>query len=780
MSPFLVSKTGIGYEQNAYVWIGYGVWTQLWASLTLPLAWGFSWRAIRDGRHRFAAVALVSLTIALHFETGYLALLPLLLWPFVSGRLIATSARRAAIVAGGALLAAAWVIVPLIDQRPWAATNEALRGTALSGGYGAARVLGWLGSGQLLDHGRIPVVTAFAAIGLALALARWRADPGSRALVLALAGCLLLSFGRTTFGSLVAVVPGSGDIFFRRFMMGVQLAALLLAGRGAAWCGGWVWNELGRLALRRRVPPREALGRRLAWRWANPRMGRVRTAVAVGGMILVLAPAWLEQRSFDRRNANHIAAQRRADATQGAEVDELVGLIEANGGGRVYAGMPSNWGMNFTVGAVPVFKYLESRDVDEVGYTLRTAALMTGPEDHFDELDPSDYELFGIRYVILPSGSPPPVSADEVAVAGPYALWTTPTTGYVHVGTISETLTADRADLGARSVPLLESGLADHGDYLEIDFGGTQATLPPLPQPSRGRSAGNVISVNDDLGQGLATATVTMRRPGVVVLSASFDDGWTATSTVARRTRRWSPRRWSRPTSRRDAHDRLPLPGVFRLPGAVRAVRTHARRVCRRRRRAPASGQTTSLGAAVGVVQAPGLATVLGHVLQGRGSAARLAVDERHQVTLRVPDDRHGQPEERGAVPVLAAVAGGVDHLTRPPREDRLLAGGADVDHRERCLSGVEVERRPVGLPRLPAIRGRRGVLRLPGLHEREAVLGVGKHAVPEDLARVHRRARCQRARRPADECAGHGLLRTRSSGDRRARAKRDGTHDKY
>ncbi|MGA8717537.1 MAG: hypothetical protein WB557_05995, partial [Solirubrobacteraceae bacterium] len=42
MSPFLVSATGIGYEQNAYVWVGYGVWTQLWASFTLPLAWGFS------------------------------------------------------------------------------------------------------------------------------------------------------------------------------------------------------------------------------------------------------------------------------------------------------------------------------------------------------------------------------------------------------------------------------------------------------------------------------------------------------------------------------------------------------------------------------------------------------------------------------------------------------------------------------------------------------------------------------------------------------------------
>ena len=504
MSPFLVSRTGIGYEQNAYVWIGYGVWTQLWASLTLPLAWGFSWCAIREGRHRFAAVALVSLTIALHFETGYMALLPLLLWPLVAGGSIATNARRAATVAGGALLTAAWVIVPVLDQRPWAATSEALHGTPLANGYGAARVLGWLASGQLLDQGRIRVVTLFAAIGLALAVARRRTDPGARALVVALAACLLLSFGRTTFGSLVEVIPGSGDIFFRRFMMGAQLAALLLAGGGAAWCAGRVWGALERL-------------------------GRARMAVAVAGMILVLAPAWLEQRSFDRRNADHIAAQRRADATQGAEVDQLITLIQANGGGRVYAGMPSNWGMDFTVGAVPVFKYLESRDVDEVGYTLRTASLMTGPEDHFDELDPSDYELFGIRYLILRTGSSPPVPAQMVARAGPYALWTTPTTGYVHAGTIVGALAANRTDLGARSVPLLRSGLAGAGDYLEIVFGGRQATPPPLPQASRGPRAGEVASERDDLADGLVSATVTMRRPGVVVLSASFDDGWTGT-----------------------------------------------------------------------------------------------------------------------------------------------------------------------------------------------------------------------------------------------------------
>ncbi len=195
----------------------------------------------------------------------------------------------------------------------------------------------------------------------------------------------------------------------------------------------------------------------------------------------------------------------------------------------MYAGLPSNWGTDFTVGAVPVFKYLESRDVDEVGYTLRTASLMTGPEDHFDEHDPSDYELFGIRYLILPAGSSPPIPAQLIALAGPYALWITPTAGYVRVGTIAGTLTADRTDLGARSVPLLQSALPASGDYLKIVFGGRQATPPPLPRASRGPRAGEVTSESDDLAGGVVSATVTMRRAGVVVLSASFDDGWTAT-----------------------------------------------------------------------------------------------------------------------------------------------------------------------------------------------------------------------------------------------------------
>jgi hypothetical protein len=519
MSPFLVSATGIGYEQHAYLWTGFGVWTQLWASLVLPLAWGFSWRAIREGRNVVAAVLLVSLTIALHFETGYLALIPLLLWPLVAGGPFRRRAHRVLVLFGGSLLAATWVIVPLIEQRKWAATNEILQRTGLVNGYGVGRVLGWLITGQLLDHGRLPIVTLFTGIGLVLACARCRGDRTARALLVVFAACLLLSFGRTTFGALVDVIPGSRDIFFRRFMMGVQLAALLLAGTGAAWCATASWNALQRATVRRA----------LRWPSAMGRSDLARAPLAVMAAIVVLAPAWLQLGAYARRNAAAIKSQRRADATQGAQLNRLIALVKADGDGRVYAGMPSNWGIDFTVGAVPVFKYLESQDVEEVGYTLRTASLMTDPEYFFDERNPGDYRLFGIHYLIVPSGYLPPVQAKLLTRAGPYSLWTLSTTGYVTGGTIIGHLNANRTNLGERSIPLLHSRLAQQGDYLRVtpdQSGNADQRMPAEPQAP---SAGAVIAESDNLTQGEVDATVRMRHPGEVILSVSYDPGWTAT-----------------------------------------------------------------------------------------------------------------------------------------------------------------------------------------------------------------------------------------------------------
>ena len=518
VSPFLWSTVGIGYEQHAYIWTGFGVWTQLWAAITLPLAWGFSWRFIRDGRHALAAITATALTIALHFETGYLALVPIVLWPFVATGPLLRRLGRAAVALVGSLLAAAWVIVPLLSERAWAAQNETLRGSSLANGYGITRVLGWLITGQLLDHGRLPVITLLAAVGFALAVARSRRDADARALLIAFGVCVLLSSGRATFGGLATLLPGSSDIFFRRFMMGIQLTAVLFAGLGAAWLARTLSGEARR--ARARWHASRSLGR-LA---GSPVTEALAATVAI---VVVLAPAWLELGRYDSHNANAVAAQRAADATDGAKLRRLLARIRANGGGRVYAGQPTNWGAGLLVGSVPVFKYLESRDVDEVGYTLRTASLMTNPEYYFNDTNLSDYELFGIRYLIVPAGYLPPVRAKFLERSGPYSLWTLAHIGYTSIGTITGVLSADRTNLGARSIPLLKSRLAQHGDVLRVEYG----PGPPsrLPNANVGRPSGAVLAENARLTAGDASATVHLPKPGIVVLSATYDPGWSAT-----------------------------------------------------------------------------------------------------------------------------------------------------------------------------------------------------------------------------------------------------------
>ena len=243
VAPLLMSAAGIGYETKAYVWVGYGVWTQLWASWTLPLAWGFTYRALSSFRRARAllAVLFIMLTVALHYETGYLAFVPLVVWPFIVPSDLWRRIGRAVVLGAAALLASAWVIVPLLQQSHWAARNQVLEGTGLENGYGAKQMLTWLFTGNLYDNGHsppwLPVITILVAVGIGVCIWRWRSFAAGRALVIIWVITLLMSFGRTTFGALYDIVPGSSDIFIRRFQMGVQLSGILLAGIGIVFLG---------------------------------------------------------------------------------------------------------------------------------------------------------------------------------------------------------------------------------------------------------------------------------------------------------------------------------------------------------------------------------------------------------------------------------------------------------------------------------------------------------------------------------------------------------------
>ncbi len=232
---------------------------------------------------------------------------------------------------------------------------------------------------------------------------------------------------------------------------------------------------------------------------------------------------------YDGHNATNIGLQADADAQLDPHINELLDYVKAHPPGRVYAGAPTNWGNDLTVGAVPVFKYLESKDIDEVGYTLRTASLMTDPEYFFDDTNPGDYPLFGIGYIITPANMPPPVPAHHVLCSGPYCLWSLHDPGYIHVYDTTGVLNATRANVGTQSTTLLDSPLLEHQRDLTVAFNGAEASQPTASGEAVRGSPGHVVTQKADLESGTAQALVHTTRRATVVLSASYDPGWHAT-----------------------------------------------------------------------------------------------------------------------------------------------------------------------------------------------------------------------------------------------------------
>jgi hypothetical protein len=544
IAPFVVSFTGIGFEQNAYSYTGGAeVWTQLFGSWALAFAWATSWRAFSDLRYLWLAAGLSGLTIAFHFECGYLALLGVMVMALFGPGRLGPRLALGAVLLVGSLGAAAWVVVPLWVGSKWSAINQALAATVYVRGYGAGKELQWLFTGQIFDARRsLPVISVVVAGGALFALARWRSRPLERCLLALFGATFVLSFGPTTFGAFADLVPAHSDLYFRRFTMGTQLAGLYLAGIAVARAWG--------LLERRAWPPLQALLRYAAGAQGAParpdmsagpamatrpematRRPDTPASAAVAGLALAFAALWLSPAvlqlyRYDRTDAAVIHAQREADTTQGRTLSPLVAYVKAHGGGRVYAGLSDNWGQDFLVGVVPVYKYLLGQGVEEMAYVVPSMSLMLVPEGEFDEANPADYALFGVRYVILPAGADPLVAARFVMARGAYSLWALPSVGYLHPVTLTGSLTADRADVGRASAGMLVS--IHLGQDWSVAFAGAHPphAVAAAVAPADDGAPGVVLRPHVDLSAGTASAVVRMKRAGALLLSASYQPGW--------------------------------------------------------------------------------------------------------------------------------------------------------------------------------------------------------------------------------------------------------------
>jgi Gpi18-like mannosyltransferase len=511
VSPILISVSGYGYEHGSYTWRGYGTWSQLWGMWLLPLAWGLSWRAVKGVGSLALGALAVALTVACHLLTGYLALLSIGVWVLVAPVEFVSRLRRAAAVGIGALVVGSWVVVPLLVDSAYAAPTRSGTGpTIFYDSYGASQVLSWLVSGQLFDNGRLPIVSVLLGMGLAVCVVRFRRDERARALISVWVLSLLLFFGRPTLGPLLKILPGSDDLPLHRYINGVHLAGILLAAIGAAWLGRWLFG--------------------MARRYASPVNPRLVMAALAAIATAALYPAWNQVSTIDQQDTAWIPEQVAADATDGADVGTLIDQIKTMPPGRVYAGSSSNWGRDYKVGFVPMFAELQNFDVDTIGFWLRTESLSTDMEDRFDETNAAQYDLFNVRYMILPNDHQAPVNATYLAAAGRHRLYRVATSGYMEVvDSIGGPIVADRRNIGDQTSGFLESQLLPAHQLPLIAFNGADAPAPSLPVGAHPSTAvGSVQAETSNPAGGSYVATVFANRPAMVMLKTTFEPRWHA------------------------------------------------------------------------------------------------------------------------------------------------------------------------------------------------------------------------------------------------------------
>jgi hypothetical protein len=434
-----------GLEYDSYVWRGLGMFTQLFAMHLSFVALATLHRVANRGTGIVAA-ALACAGLALsHLLYAYmLAITAIVLLLFGASRAnIKTRIGRFAVVGGVSAAAASYMWLPFFMHSAYVNASPYLERYKYDS-FGAGPILSWLVSGDLLDHGRLPVLTLLLAVGVICSLVTRARLP---LLALSLFGIwLILYFGRPTLGVLVSLLPLHESLILHRLVGGVDVFAIVLIGIGGAWL----------------------------WDLARASGSRGRLAAVGGASILLLAPALSERWSYYAQNAEWMQETQRAIDSD-IDARNVFTALGGQPGGRVYAGLRANWGETLDFGipfnSVRLYNLLAHHGLDAVAPPNQSLSLNADLLWEFNDQDLSHYRLFNVAYVIAPPTMSFPPELRVVLTTPRYVLYAAPGRGYAEYAAIARReAVATGRDLVTRELAWLRGGGAARWSFTRFDY----------------------------------------------------------------------------------------------------------------------------------------------------------------------------------------------------------------------------------------------------------------------------------------------------------------------
>ena len=502
LAPLISTPQLYGLEYESYVWAGFGLFPQAVATHFLLLSLGFACRALRRGGSATLAGLMLGLAFLCQFVYGYMGALSVCLLALVPGAAIPRleRLRRVLWIGAVALLLSAFQLAPLWMDR--ALINRVPRDQAWkSDSFGAGQVLEWLVTGQLLDSGRLPILSLLVLAGGGVLGMRFFTPRGvdfaGKFAVLGAAFWILLFFGRPFWGPALWLLGVTPDLPLHRVLGGAQVFLIVLAAIGLAA----IWGELWR-------------------RW--------RLAAAVAATLVLFYPMVRERGQFLDMNATRLQRTVQAMEPASQSLDALVAAAQERGG-RAFAGLatPTSWGPSFRVGAIPMYHLLAAAGIPTVGYLSHTMALTSGVMLSFDEKNPAQYRLFDIRTFIVPAGTKYPVPAflTAGAVFGRFQIFDTPANGYFDLVDVTAALPVNRDDFFDTNDRWLKTAGASRRQHLRLDLPGGAGGALSLPDPNA-PSPGEIVSARQT-GE-VYQAEFLAARPAWALFKMTWHPNWKA------------------------------------------------------------------------------------------------------------------------------------------------------------------------------------------------------------------------------------------------------------
>ncbi len=447
-----ISTDGLyGIDQTSFLWRGWGLSSQLFALLWFTLTIAYAIRFVTDDNKKgkqmwpllFSILFLV-FTTAGHLGIGMMAFMAIgviCLAPAITNvftqepiKQIRQQAwmgiKQLMTIAVPAIVLLSYWIVPAFMKNDF--HNISVWDPVWKfNSFGAIEVITKLVNGELFDFGRFPVFTFLVLIGLIACFvdkkAKLEEQKTTKILPLVFLFFLIIFFGKTTFGSLLTIIPGMSEFHGHRFIVGLHLAGLFLAPIGIAW----IIKQIGTLG---KTPMQILITQAII------------PAIIIVSCCLSLFPKTVEYAAYNNTlilqgNTNY----EKIDANTKL-LFEILNDLEKTRPGRVYA-LRGNEGKDFRIASTAYYMHLSTYGIPTVLWLPETWSLNSDTEQFFSEDNASHYMLYNIAYVVAPPSKKPQAFWTLIKENSEWILYEVKTEGYIGVGTAPSIIATKKTSL---------------------------------------------------------------------------------------------------------------------------------------------------------------------------------------------------------------------------------------------------------------------------------------------------------------------------------------------